>query len=60
MDEQRMTLKDALYWARTLSQPERAMELDGTDVDFLARATQRLLEEFDKVTNNAYPPTKDP
>lgn len=51
-----MNLEDALRWARTLSEPDRAMELDGTDTDFLARATARLLVEFDRVTNDAYKP----
>lgn len=53
---QEMSLKDALRWARTLSKPSRAAELDGTDTYFLAQATARLLVEFDRVTNDAHKP----
>mgnify|MGYP000644393902 CR=1 FL=1 len=56
MSDREMSLKDALRWARSLSEPSRARELDGTDVDFLARATARLLVEFDRVTNDAHKP----
>lgn len=45
-----MTLEKALFWARTLSEPERARELDSTDTDYLARATARLLVEYDRLT----------
>lgn len=57
-----MSLEEALRWARCLSEPERALELDRTDTEFLAEATARLLVEFDRVTNNAFkpPPGEDP
>lgn len=59
MSNGEMSLEDALYWARSLSEPNRAAELDGTDVEYLARATARLLVEFDRITNNAHPVTED-
>lgn len=47
--EPEMSLEKALFWARTLSEPERARELDSTDADYLARATARLLVEYDRL-----------
>lgn len=44
-----VNLKDAERWVRTLSEPERAKELDGTDADFLARASARMLVEYDRL-----------
>lgn len=57
--EPEMTLEKALFWARTLSEPERARELDSTDTDYLARATARLLVEYDRLTGDAHKPSPE-